>query len=162
MEHSRRKTFEIFVCRLTTGKPSQRRRNDRDRSDQNVALLKPFWATLPHIHCHSPVRRSSGHAKYLLCNTIVYDYEAGNGPSTYNELWNQLSLSLDLSDFFLDDTKTLNILAYIFVHATILFKQNSFSVIKICLPFCLKNQNEVAYAGIIANRVSCDGHVTCI
>lgn len=39
----------------------------------------------------------------------------------------------------------------------ILFKQNSFSIIKICLHFCLKKQNEVAYAGIIANGVSCMG-----
>lgn len=59
--------------------------------------------------------------------------------------------------FFLDDTKTLNILAYLFVHAMILFKQNSFSIIKICLPFCLQKRNEVAYAGIIANGVSCMG-----
>lgn len=44
-----------------------------------------------------------------------------------------------------------------FVHAMILFKQNSFSILKICLPFCLKKQNEVAYAGIIANGVSCMG-----
>lgn len=28
------------------------------RSDQNMALLKPFWASLPHIHCRLPVRRS--------------------------------------------------------------------------------------------------------
>lgn len=70
------------------------------RSDQNMALLKPFWASLPHIHCRLPVRHSSGHAKHLLCCTIFSDYDAGNGQSTYNELWNQLNLSLDLSDFF--------------------------------------------------------------
>lgn len=119
---------------------SQRGRNDRDRSDQNTALLKPFWAILPHIHRHSPVRRSSGRAKPLLRCTVFCGYDAGNAPSTYNELWNHLSLSLHLSDFFQMIPRPLTFLfIYLFIPWFFLNKIH-FPLLKSVFLFASKNK----------------------